>query len=690
MLGKRIGDRYELLSVVGGGGMAVVYKARDLILDRIVAVKVLRSEFSDDDEFIRRFRREAQSVASLSQPNIVNIYDIGDDGGENYYIVMEYIEGETLKDLIRREAPLPLGQALHIIDQITSAIEHAHEQNIVHRDIKPQNILIDTGGHTKVTDFGIAVAVTSATITHTKSVIGSAHYFSPEQAKGSYANTKSDIYSLGIVLFEMLTGELPFSGTSPVSIALKHLQEDIPDPRELNPAIPQSVENIILKALSKDPVHRYETVGDMKEDLKTALNPDRLNEPKFAVPSDGEQTTKVMTPVDVVENGSGNGNGGNRNSGNSNDQSHDPDGGPKKKRLLPKVLLTIFLILLLLGGAAVAAFGILPDLLYVENVKVPNVVGMDIDKAQTVLKKKGLKVDTEKVTSSEYDEDKVVRQNPSAKTPVKKGHTVHLFVSKGPETITLDSYIMKDKDSVALLLDESNFKEVKFEGRYSDSYPEGTVFDQEPDASTSVVPGQTTLVLFYSKGPRTTEVPDLTGMTEQEATEALEAAGLRTGDQGEEYSGEVEKGKVISQSPESGTEVELDETVSFTISKGPKPEPTPTPTPTPTPQPEDGQGEPISFYQPIKVQVDPPGKSGGNGKGQGKAVHVKIVYSDADHDHQLFVEEDISETKVYDELQMTVKPGGSVTVWVYTDGKLKDTIHKEYEKVKNETSDEEQ
>ncbi|HEX7066454.1 MAG TPA: Stk1 family PASTA domain-containing Ser/Thr kinase, partial [Bacillales bacterium] len=528
MLGKRIGDRYELLSVVGGGGMAIVYKARDLILDRIVAVKVLRSEFSDDDEFIRRFRREAQSVASLSHPNIVNIYDIGDDRGDNYYIVMEYVEGETLKDLIRREAPLALGQALHIMDQITSAIEQAHEHNIVHRDIKPQNILIDSSGKIKVTDFGIAIAMTSATITHTNSVIGSAHYFSPEQAKGSYANTKSDIYSLGIVLFEMLTGELPFSGTSPVSVALKHLQEDIPEPRELNPGIPQSIENIILKALSKDPIHRYETVEDMREDLQTALNPDRLNEAKFIIPDDEEQTTKMMAPVGIGNNG----NGGNHasDSGNSGGDQPDKPDHHKKKRRLPKILLTLFLILLLLAGAVMAAFYIIPEILHVENVTVPKVVGMDIDKAEDLLKKKGLKVETEKVTSDKYPKGEVARQNPSANTSVKKGRSVHLFVSKGPKKIKIDSYITKDKESVELLLEESEL-DVQFRGEYSESYPEGQVFDQEPDAGTLVVPSETTLVLFYSKGPETTDVPDLTGMTLQEAKEALDEAGLEPGNQ---------------------------------------------------------------------------------------------------------------------------------------------------------------
>lgn len=480
--------------------MAIVYKARDLILDRIVAVKVLRSEFSDDDEFIRRFRREARSVASLSHPNIVNIYDIGDDASDIYYIVMEYVEGETLKQLIKRAAPLSLGQALYMMDQITAAIAHAHEQHVVHRDIKPHNILLNENGQVKVTDFGIAVAGTSATITHTKSVLGSAHYFSPEQAKGGHADTKSDIYSLGIVLFEMLTGELPFSGESPVSIALKHLQESIPDPRQLNPSIPQSVENIVLKALSKDPSHRYGSVEDMKEDMRTALDPDRLNEPKFTVPGDDEETTKMMAPVGEQNDGhKDNGHDGNGVDGPSDASSGN--GKQKKPKRMKKILLTILLILLLIGGGAVAAFTVIPDLLSVETVSVPDMVGMELDEATTLLEEQKLEVESEEMFSNEYDEGVVAKQNPEAETEVKIGTAVELFVSKGPEEITLDSYIGRDKASVELLLEEFDFKDVQFTGVYDEQHDEGTIIEQEPDAGTELVPEDTVLTLTYSKGP---------------------------------------------------------------------------------------------------------------------------------------------------------------------------------------------
>lgn len=647
--------------------MAIVYKARDLILDRIVAVKVLRSEFSDDDEFIRRFRREARSVASLSHPNIVNIYDIGDDASDIYYIVMEYVEGETLKQLIKRAAPLSLGQALYMMDQITAAIAHAHEQHVVHRDIKPHNILLNENGQVKVTDFGIAVAGTSATITHTKSVLGSAHYFSPEQAKGGHADTKSDIYSLGIVLFEMLTGELPFSGESPVSIALKHLQESIPDPRQLNPSIPQSVENIVLKALSKDPSHRYGSVEDMKEDMRTALDPDRLNEPKFTVPGDDEETTKMMAPVGEQNDGhKDNGHDGNGVDGPSDASSGN--GKQKKPKRMKKILLTILLILLLIGGGAVAAFTVIPDLLSVETVSVPDMVGMELDEATTLLEEQKLEVESEEMFSNEYDEGVVAKQNPEAETEVKIGTAVELFVSKGPEEITLDSYIGRDKASVELLLEEFDFKDVQFTGVYDEQHDEGTIIEQEPDAGTELVPEDTVLTLTYSKGPETAEVPDLSGMTKDEAKDALQDAGLSADVQGEEYSGTVDEGKVIRQSPGAGSDISKDGTVKLWISKGPESEPEP---------------EPIEFYQPITIEV--PENKHGQGRGN-KPVHVKIVYSDADHHRAVFKDEKIKKTKTYDDFKLTVNPGGSVQYWIYEDGQLSKHQRKSYRQIKDETN----
>src|SRR3954447_6460663 len=279
MIGKRLSGRYKILDMIGGGGMANVYLAHDMILDRDVAVKMLRLDFANDEEFIRRFRREAQSATSLAHPNIVNIYDVGEEN-DLYFIVMEYVEGQTLKQYIQQNSPIQVEETIEIMEQLTSAISHAHQNHIVHRDIKPQNILVDRFSNVKITDFGIAMALSATSITQTNSVLGSVHYLSPEQARGGMANKKSDIYSLGIVMFELLTGRLPFSGESAVSIALKHLQSETPSPRRWNPAIPQSVENIILKATAKDSFHRYSSVEEMEQDINTALDPERLYEQK--------------------------------------------------------------------------------------------------------------------------------------------------------------------------------------------------------------------------------------------------------------------------------------------------------------------------------------------------------------------------------------------------------------------------
>jgi len=302
--GHLLHDRYRIIKKIGGGGMANVFLARDIILDRDVAVKALRMEYANDQEFIARFDREAQSASSLSHPHIVSIYDVG---GEDHvmYIVMEYVDGMTLKEYIQRFGPIEAREALDIMRQLTSAIAHAHENDIVHRDIKPQNILMDRFGQIKVTDFGIAVALSATSLTQTNSIVGSVHYLSPEQARGGMATKKSDIYSIGIVLFELLTGKIPFSGQSPVSIALKHLQSDTPSVRKFNQDIPQSVENIVLKATAKDPFHRYMSIYELEEAIETAFDANKLNEPRYEPPIEAGDETKaipIITDNQIVEN----------------------------------------------------------------------------------------------------------------------------------------------------------------------------------------------------------------------------------------------------------------------------------------------------------------------------------------------------------------------------------------------------
>lgn len=292
LVGKRISDRYKIIELIGGGGMSNVYLAHDMILNRDVAIKILRYDFSNEDELHRRFQREALSATSLTHPNIVSVYDVGDDG-DLHYIVMEYVQGKTLKQYIQEFAPISPARSVHIMKQLTSAIANAHENHIIHRDIKPQNILMDAEGNVKITDFGIAMTLSATSFTQTNSVLGTVHYLSPEQARGGTATNKSDIYALGIVLYELLTGELPFSGESAVSIALKHLQAETPSVRAFDATIPQSLENVVLKATAKDSSHRYTTVEEMYEDLETVLSPSRINDPKFVIPVDNDVTKAI-------------------------------------------------------------------------------------------------------------------------------------------------------------------------------------------------------------------------------------------------------------------------------------------------------------------------------------------------------------------------------------------------------------
>lgn len=412
MIGRRLNDRYKILKLIGSGGMANVYLAHDMILDRDVAVKMLRMDFSNDPDFVRRFQREAYSVTSLSHPNIVSSYDVGEEEGLQY-IVMEYVEGETLKEYIQRHTPIKPKKVLRIMEQLTAAIAHAHHFQIVHRDIKPQNILINEDGNVKVTDFGIATASTAATITQTNSVLGSVHYLSPEQARGGVANKKSDIYSLGIVMFELLTGELPFSGESAVSIALKHLQSEVPPPTTINPEIPQSVENIVLKATAKDIFYRYDTADEMKLDLQTALDSDRLNEKPFVIPVNEDETKVLPIIKDIPDTSESEADTVVIPISKPTKQKVDPASKKaadqknkrKKKNSFAKFIIGTF-IALLIGG--LLAITLIPALFLPEDVEIPDVKNMTYESAVTLLASKGLKInDPKELYDDEIDEEKL-------------------------------------------------------------------------------------------------------------------------------------------------------------------------------------------------------------------------------------------------------------------------------------------
>jgi eukaryotic-like serine/threonine-protein kinase len=645
MIGKRVSGRYKLLEVIGDGGMAIVYRAKDLILDRDVAVKVLRSEFNKDEDFIRRFKREAESATSLDHPNIVSIYDVGEDE-EIYFIVMEYVQGKTLKQYIKEHGKISVEESLHIMKQIVSGMAVAHDHGIIHRDIKPHNILITENGTAKLTDFGIALAITSATITHTNSILGSVHYFSPEQARGGIANAKSDIYSFGAVLYEMVTGRVPFVGDSPVSVALKHLQENVIEPRRLNPEIPQSVENIILKSLAKNPLRRYDNAQELLRDMNTALDPDRMYEQKWNEDSDEDEKTKYMPPVvpppDIKEKN------------NVPEEGKNPE-KPKKKR---KWWLIILIALLLTGGATIAAFTILPSVFHVDEVDVPDVIGEEYIDAFDQLKAQGLDVKRQEVFDSEIEEGHVVRQDPSPGTKVKQNAVITLYVSKGPEKENMPDVEGLNIDSAKEILNGKGFTDIDINYEESDTEPEGTVLTQSPDRDEKVTPAETTVTLTVSSGTPTVQVPNLIGLTEENVKNFAESEGL-TVQFSSEPSDSVEKGLVISQDPSAFTEVEKGATISVVLSDGPEE--------TEEPPADEEQSVDRTTTKDIEVKIDKKGKK--------EPVRVRIVYSDKNASNEVFKDEEITETTRY-QLPLTIAEGGSASYVVYINEKeqKKETI----------------
>ncbi|GIN61483.1 serine/threonine-protein kinase PrkC [Robertmurraya siralis] len=576
LIGKRISGRYKILDMIGGGGMANVYLAHDMILDRDVAVKVLRLDFSNDEEFIRRFHREAQSATSLAHPNIVNIYDVGEEDSI-YYIVMEYLDGQTLKQYIQQHSPVRVETALDIMQQLTSAISHAHQNHIIHRDIKPHNILIDREGNVKITDFGIAMALSATSITQTNSVLGSVHYLSPEQARGGMANKKSDVYSLGIVLFELLTGRLPFSGESAVSIALKHLQSETPSIRRWYPSIPQSVENIVLKATAKDPFHRYDSAEDMEQDLRTALDPARMDEERFTIPEDNDATKAIP----IITNDRPYGNldetivhGKETAKADPAKEQDEPaekktkkkDKQKKKRKKWPVILVSVFVVLIILFISAVT---ILPDLLAPDEIEVPDVATMELEEAMAELEKVGFVVgETIELPDEEIEEGHVIKTDPKAGQLQKEGTAIDIYVSTGKEKVELLDYRGRAIEDVLQLLEDQNFKDIIPTEVHDDEVPAGIIIEQSYTPGDEVVPEETILEFTVSKGPEIVSLKDLSGYNAKGLEEYAASVGLVVDIAREEFHDSVAEGLVISQNPRAGTELKKGDKVSVTISKG--------------------------------------------------------------------------------------------------------------------------
>lgn len=568
--GRTLNDRYQVKKLVGGGGMANVYLGNDLILDREVAIKVLRLEYANDDEFIKRFHREAQAATSLSHPNIVSIYDIGEED-QIYYMVMEYIDGMTLKQYIQLHAPIELEEVLDIMAQISSAIGHAHDNGIIHRDIKPQNMLIDQYGQVKVTDFGIAVALSATALTQTNSVLGSIHYLSPEQARGGKANVKSDIYSLGIVMFEMITGTLPFSGQSAVSIALKHLQKDLPSIREWKANIPQSVENIMLKATTKDPLYRYQSAMDMENAVIHALDPEKLHEPRFEPPNNEEDGTTKAIPIlkeDTYTELSAADDETIVKADSKTSKKEKPK-KEKKKKKRKKSIIWVTSLLVILCGAILLALFVLPSLFEPKDVKIPDVSGQSYQEALEELESLQLKVNKETEAHEEIEENHVIETYPAANSTVKEGKDITVYVSTGPDTVEFEDYIGEEYESVEKSLLDAGYQDVISYEVFSDQ-PVGKIISQhQPSPGDKVVPSNTKVIFEVSKGQETFRLNRLAGMTVSEAEEYLTSNDLKPKIV-EEYHDEVEEGQVIDQNPAANEEVVKGQEITITVSKGPE------------------------------------------------------------------------------------------------------------------------
>lgn len=570
MIGRRLNDRYKLLKMIGGGGMANVYLAHDDILDRDVAVKMLRLDYSNNEEFIKRFHREAQSVTTLSHPNIVNMYDVGEEDGI-YYLVMEYVPGQTLKQYIQQRGLLPVEEAIAIMEQLTAAMAHAHHFEIVHRDIKPHNILIRNDGVVKVTDFGIATATSATTITHTNSVLGSVHYLSPEQARGGVANKQSDIYSLGIVMFELLTGRPPFSGESAVSIALKHLQNETPSPKRWNPDIPQSVENIILKATAKDPFHRYQSVNAMRRDIETALYPERINEQPFHIPEDME-ATKAIPIIQQEQLINANSDETIVLPGKSKEEKQQDELEKQKKKKSNrwlKILLTTFLFLVVCGILAVT---VIPRFFIPKEVKVPDVSGMTYEKAANTLVNKRFELTSspQVIYTDEVEEGKVIKTSPAAGRVVRESTKITIFKSGGKQKKKMPNLIGKDYE-------KSKDELTPYKGVVPDyiesEKPQGEIVLQSPEAGQSIIEKEQEVKVWISKGPKQISLVDFSGWTESSVNSYLNEKKLVPVIK-REYSNSVDKGLVISQSPKPETNLKEGAKVTITVSEGQKEKPT--------------------------------------------------------------------------------------------------------------------
>ena len=637
--GYLLGERYRIIDTLGEGGMANVYLAEDIILQRKVAVKILRLDLQNEPQTQARFQREALATSELSHPNIVSVLDVGTDHGLPY-MVMEYVDGPDLKEYIRQNAPLDLHEVIRIMDQILSAVALAHKHNVIHRDLKPQNILMDKRGNIKIAEFGIAVALNQSSVTQTNSVMGSVHYMAPEQTRGGLVTKQSDIYSLGIILYELITGTVPFNGDTPVSIALKHAQEPIPSIRKKDQSVPQALENVVLKATAKDPRDRYATAQAMQADLDSSLDPERADEPVF-VPNHGNNNDKtiVLPGFKAPE----------KEQTVESEEENKPDKKEKKKDFWQNVKshkwwwifsviaagLIIFIMIFALSGNNNKP----------RQVHIPDVTNITEKRAEKRLEAAGLQVG--KVIRRQSDDIKkgnVIGTKPAAGNRVDQGKAIILIVSSGTSMVKVPDVVGDNYDEAAEKLENQGFDVVR-EDQYSNKMAKGNIISQSIAAGVEVKPTQTTITLVVSRGKQikpkinTVTLKDLHNYSLKSAQDYAKEHGL-TLQINQEYSDEIERGLVISMQPEAGTKVDRGSTVTIKVSRGPKEEKDTTVTKTFT----------VNYVgSDLKKDNKFDGKSGeiDTKEDNSKGDHVQIYIKDDDHSlsniyRDLYIKRDMS------------------------------------------------
>ena len=582
--GQKINDRYEVIRSIGEGGMANVYLAYDTILDRNVAVKVLRGDLSGDEKFVRRFQREALSASSLAHPNIVEMYDVGEDNGV-YYIVMEYIEGKTLKQLLKKRGSLTLSESIDIMLQLTDGMAHAHDSYIIHRDLKPQNIMIKDDGQIKITDFGIAMALNATQLTQTNSVMGSVHYLPPEQASGKRCTTKSDIYSMGIIFYELLSGSLPFKGENAVEIALKHMRDPLPSLREENSAIPQSIENVIRRATAKNPKNRYENAKEMHQDLLTALDDDRINEEpyKYKYPEHDDNKKVKPAPKKEIEE---------KKDEDTGEIVTKVDKDAKRDKRNKIVIIVLSIIFALLVFGIIFTIFILPKFSNKKAVTIPDCTGLKVSVCEKKLQDKGFDVATKikTVESDKIEKNRVVKTDPSKGRRVKYGTKITIYKSKGEEKYKIEDYTGQNYNSVKATLEAKYELVVNVEKKTP-----GDDKEHDPDEiiGQSLNPGTE-----VKKGDKITlYIPDKVETLPNFAGEGWSLVDAQNYCNEHNISVEVSEqetsatspGIVISQSRKAGSDLKNVSSITLTVAVAPKPKPSPSPEPSSEPSPEQAE-----------------------------------------------------------------------------------------------------